>query len=152
MFFLVLMLCLVAYAQDCASLMSRYTALEKDAIYEELMSEADKLIKDGCSTGNKKLQRSADKILSALEVLKVNDARLPEDKKLLNVVVQKRLRNALYTLNASRKYKDKHSNLYSYQLLFYQVAKENIRVKDYEYALRYSQASYLLGRAILELR
>ncbi|MCS7285204.1 MAG: hypothetical protein NZ527_05740, partial [Hydrogenobacter thermophilus] len=112
MFFLVLILCLVAYAQDCASLMSRYTALEKDAIYEELMSEADKLIKDGCSTGNKKLQRSADKILSALEVLKVNDARLPEDKKLLNVVVQKRLRNALYTLNASRKYKDKHSNLY----------------------------------------
>ncbi len=142
----------MAYAQDCASLMSRYTALEKDAIYEELMSEADRLIKEGCSTGNSKLQRSADKVLYALEVLKSDDLKLPSDRKLLDIVVQKRLKNALLTLNASRKYRDKYKNLYSYELLFYQVAKENSRVKDYEYALKYSQASYFLGRAILELR
>jgi hypothetical protein len=151
-FFALLVLYLLAYAQDCSSLMQRYTNLEKSAIYEELMKEADRLIKDACSSNDKKFQHSADKILSALEAIKGDDFQIPKNKKLLDVVVQKRLRNALLTLNATRRYKDKYTNLYSYQLLFYQVAKENARVKDYEYALKYSQASYLLGRAILELR
>jgi hypothetical protein len=151
-FFALLVLYFFAYAQDCLSLTQRYTNLEKSAIYEELMNEADRFIKDACSSNDKKLQRSADKILSALEAIKGDDFQIPKNKKLLDVVVQKRLRNALLTLNATRRYKDKYTNLYSYQLLFYQVAKENARVKDYEYALKYSQASYLLGRAILELR
>ncbi len=151
-FFVGLTFYFFAYAQECLSLAQRYAELEKSAIYEELMIEADRLIKEACSSNNEKLQRSADKILSALEVIRGNDFQLPKNKKLLDVVVQKRLRNALLMLNTTRKYKDKYTNLYSYQLLFYQVAKENARVKDYEYALKYSQASYLIGRAILELR
>ncbi len=139
-------------AQDCESLRNRYNYLLKDYIYQDLMSEADKLITEGCSKDDNKTKRVADRILSSLEVIKEESLKEYADKKLLAVITQKRLRNALATLNGTRKYKDKYQTLYFYQLLFYQVARENSRAKDYNYALKYAQASYLLGRAILELR
>jgi len=150
--FSLLILFVFSYAQDCQSLTSRKATLEKEAIYEELLTEADRLIKEGCSSGSKKLLSSADKVLLALEVLKYEEVELPSDKRLINIVVRKKMRNALLMLNETGKYKNLNRNLYSYQLLFYQVARENKKVKDFNYALKYFQASYLLGRAIMELR
>lgn len=151
-----MLLMFIAYigvcAQDCKSLRGRYNYLLKDYIYQDLMSEADKLITEVCSTDDGKTKKAVDRILLALEVIKEESLKEDADRKLLAVITQKRIKNALITLNGTRKYKDKYQNLYFYQLLFYQVARENSRAKDYNYALKYAQASYLLGRAILELR
>ncbi len=136
-----------AYAQDCPLLKVRYLALKEDMIYEDLMREAEKLINVFCEKGDKKAGRSADNILQALENIKFPES-FGKDK----VVASKRLRRASLLLNETAKYSRKYPQIYAYQLLFYQVARENYRVGDYEYALKYSIASYNLGRAILELR
>ncbi|MEJ5339134.1 MAG: hypothetical protein WHS43_05720 [Aquificaceae bacterium] len=135
------------YAQECPLLRVRYLALKEDMIYEDLMREAESLINAACERGDRKAGRSADKILQALE-----NIRFPEGFGKDRVVASKRLRRASLLLNETGKYSKKHPQLYAYQLLFYQVARENYRVGDYEYALKYSVASYNLGRAILELR
>lgn len=136
-----------AFALDCSLLKARYMALREDMVYEDLMREAESLINLACNRGDKKALRSADKILQALENIK-----FPESFGKDEVVVSKRLRRASILLNETQKYSKKYSQLFAYQLLFYQVARENYRVGDYEYALKYSIASYNLGRAILELR
>ncbi len=135
------------YAQDCSLLKVRYLALKEDMIYEDLMREAENLINLACDKGDSKAGRSADKILQALENIKFPEP-LGKDK----VVANKRLRRTSTLLNETRKYAKLYPQLYAYQLLFYQVARENYRAGDYEYALKYSIASYNLGRAILELR
>jgi len=116
-------------------------------IYEDLMREAEIFINIACEKGDKKAGRSADNILQALENIK-----FPESFGKDRVVASKRLRRASLLLNETAKYSRKYPQIYAYQLLFYQVARENYRVGDYEYALKYSIASYNLGRAILELR
>lgn len=144
---LFLLIFLQAYAQECPLLRVRYIALKEDAIYEDLMREAESLINMACDKGDQKAGRSADKILQSLE-----NIRFPEGFGKDRVVASKRLRRASLLLNETRKYSKKYPQLYAYQFLFYQVARENYRVGDYEYALKYSLASYNLGRAILELR
>lgn len=136
-----------AQALDCPLLKVRFEALKVDMIYEELMNEAERLIEEGCSRGNLKAIRSADKVLSAIENIKFSEA-LGEER----VVAGKRLRRAGELLNETKKHADKNRTFYAYQLLFFQVARENFRVKDYNYALRYALASYNLGRALIELR
>lgn len=136
-----------AYAQDCSLLRVRFLALREDMIYEDLMREAEIFINIACEKGDKKAGRSADNILQALENIK-----FPESFGKDRVVASKRLRKASLLLNETAKYSRKYPQIYAYQLLFYQVARENYRVGDYEYALKYSIASYNLGRAILELR
>lgn len=138
---------LSAYALDCSLLRARYLALKEDMVYEDLMREAEALIGLACDKGDKKAMRSADKILQALENIKFPE-RFGKDK----VVASKRLRRASILLNETQKYSKRYPQLFAYQLLFYQVARENYRVGDYEYALKYSIASYNLGRAIMELR
>lgn len=138
---------LEAHAQDCPLLKVRYLALRENMIYEDLMQEAEELIQMACEKGNKKAGKSADSILQALENIK-----FPEGFGRDKVITTKRLRRASLLLNETAKYSRKHPQIYAYQLLFYQVARENYKVGDYEYALKYSIASYNLGRAILELR
>ncbi len=116
-------------------------------IYEDLMREAESLINRACERDDKKAGRSADSILQALE-----NIRFPESFGKDKVVASKRLRRSSLLLNETAKYAKKYPQIYAYQLLFYQVARENYKVGDYEYALKYSIASYNLGRAILELR
>lgn len=135
------------YAVDCALLHVRYMALKENAIYEDLMKEAENLIKKACEEKDQKALRSADKVLQALEGIKSSEA-FGKDM----VVANKRLRKAAMLINETKRYSNKYPQLYVYQLLFYHVARENYRVMDYEYALKYSIASYRLGRAILELR
>ncbi len=136
-----------AFAFDCKLLKARYLALKDDMVYEDLMKEAETLIDIACNKGDKRALRSADKILQALENIKFPES-FGKDK----IVASKRLRRASILLNETQKYSKKYPQLFAYQLLFYQVARENYRVGDYEYALKYSIASYNLGRAILELR
>lgn len=144
---LLLFLTVSAFASECPLLKVRYLALKEDAIYEDLMREAEKLINLACEKGNRKAGRAADKLLRALESIKFSE-ELGKDR----LVASKRLKKALLLLHETSKYTRINPNLYAYQLLFYQVARENYRVKDYEYALKYSIASYNLGRAILELK
>lgn len=144
---LLLFLSSFAFAYECPLLKVRYLALKEDAIYEDLMHEAEKLINLACEGRNKKAGKAADKVLQALESIKFSE-ELGKDK----LVASKRLRKALLLLHETSQYSRKHPQLYAYQLLFYQVARENYRVRDYEYALKYSIASYNLGRAILELK
>ncbi|MEN3028553.1 MAG: hypothetical protein ABDH29_04940 [Aquificaceae bacterium] len=134
-------------ALDCPFLKVRHRALKEDMVYEDLMKEAELLISLACERGDQKAMRSADKVLQALENIK-----FPESFGKDRVVASKRLRRASILLNDTQKYSRKYPQLFAYQLLFYQVARENYRVKDYEYALKYSMASYNLGRAIMELK
>ncbi|MFN7064867.1 MAG: hypothetical protein ACK4OF_01770 [Aquificaceae bacterium] len=122
-------------------------ALKEDAIYEDLMREAELLIKRACEKKDQRAIRSADKLLQALETIKSPEA-FGKDR----LVASKRIRKASLLLNQTHKHSKKHPQLFTYQLLFYQVARENYRVGDYEYALKYSLASYNLGKAILELK
>lgn len=100
-----------------------------------------------CEAGDQKALRSADRVLLALE-----NIRSPESFGRDRLVASKRLKRASLLLNETRKHSRSYPQLFAYQLLFYQVARENYRVGDYEYALKYSAASYYLGRAIVELR
>lgn len=134
-------------ALDCPFLKVRHIALKEDMVYEDLMKEAELLINLACEKGERKAMKSADKVLQALENIK-----FPESFGKDRVVASKRLRRASILLNDTQKYSKKYPQLFAYQLLFYHVARENYRVKDYEYALKYSIASYNLGRAIMELR
>ncbi len=136
-----------AHAQDCPLLRVRYLALKEDMIYEDLMREAETLINIACERRDERAGRSADSLLQALENIK-----FPESFGKDRVIASKRLRRASLLLNETAKYSKKYTQIYAYQLLFYQVARENYRVGDYEYALKYSIASYNLGRAIMELR
>ena len=144
---LLLLLFAYAYSLDCPLLKVRYMALKEDMIYEDLMKEAEFLINLACTKGNAKAMKSADQILQALENIK-----FPESFGKDRVVASKRLRRSSILLNETRKHSSKYPQLFAYQLLFYHVARENYRVGDYEYALKYSIASYNLGKAILELR
>ncbi|MFN3598953.1 MAG: hypothetical protein ACK4VK_04360 [Aquificaceae bacterium] len=138
---------LKAFALDCPLLQVRYLALKEEPIYEDLMKEAELLIKRACEAKDQKAMKSADKILQALEAIKSSET-FGKDK----VIANRRLRKASILLKETQRYSKAYSQLFSYQLLFYQVAQENYRVGDYEYTLKYSLASYNLGRAILELR
>ncbi len=136
-----------AYALDCPLLQVRYLALKEEPIYEDLMKEADLFIKRACEVKDQKAMKSADKILQALEAIRSLET-FGKDK----VIANRRLRKASILLKETQRYSKTYPQLFSYQFLFYQVAQENYRVGDYEYALKYSLASYNLGRAILELR
>ncbi len=135
------------YAADCGLLRVRYEALKEEAIYEDLMKEADSLIRKACDGGNQKAARAADKVLRALEEIKY-----PEEFSGGKFIANRRLRKATLLINETKKYSSNNPQLYAYQILFHHVAKENYRVKDYNYSLKYSIASYMLGMAILELR
>ncbi|MFN3870367.1 MAG: hypothetical protein ACK4MW_02645 [Aquificaceae bacterium] len=143
----ILLLFIKAYALDCSLLQVRYLALKEEAIYEDLMKEVDTLIKKACETKDQKTMKAADKLLQALETIKS-----PETFGKDRVIANRRIRKASILLGETKKYSKDYPQIFFYQLLFYQVAQENYRVGDYEYALKYSLASYNLGRAILELR
>ncbi|RMG99571.1 MAG: hypothetical protein D6699_08355 [Aquificota bacterium] len=121
--------------------------LKKIAIYEELLLEAERLLEEGCERGNAKSLKGVERVISSLEAI-ASPEPLGENR----LIASKRLKKAGILLNETKRYAKKHPTLYAYQLLFYHVARENLKVKDYEYALKYSFASYNLGRAILELR
>ncbi|ADC88664.1 hypothetical protein Thal_0026 [Thermocrinis albus DSM 14484] len=135
-------------SQDCESLTARLNSIRTQNIYEDLTLQAQKLIEEGCA-GKKHSLKAADDVLSALETLTMPE--LDAKGQILSSITNKRMRKALLLLNETRKYKKSYPDLYFYQLLFYRVAIENRRVKDYNYALKYSHASYLLGTAILTL-
>ncbi|MCS7171615.1 MAG: hypothetical protein NZ851_04790 [Aquificaceae bacterium] len=135
------------FALDCHLLRIRYMALKENMVYEDLMREAEILTSLACEKGNIKAMRSADRVLQALEGIRSPDS-FGKDK----VVASKRLRRSSLLLNETQKHSKRHPQLFAYQLLFHHVARENYRVGDYNYALKYSMASYNLGKAILELR
>ncbi|MCX8075599.1 MAG: hypothetical protein N3C57_01080 [Aquificaceae bacterium] len=146
MFWLVLLIAF-SFALDCNTLRVRYKELKENPVYEDLIKEAEVLTNLACEKGDQKAMKSADKVLQAIESIKSPES-FGKDK----VVASKRLRRASILLNETRKHSKTYPQLFAYQFLFYQVARENYRAGDYEYALKYSIASYNLGRAILELR
>lgn len=146
-FFLLLTLLSLSFAQNCELLRAKLLYLKGRSIYEELVQEAERLLQEGCERGNSKSLRAGERVINALDAIAFPEP-FGEDR----IVASKRLRRASLLLNETKKYAKKHPTLYAYQFLFYHVARENLRVKDYEYALKYSSASYSLGRAILELR
>ena len=138
----------LGFAIDCQELAKRLERTKTFNIYEELLYQSEELLKDCRSSTNHSI--ALNYLLSALET--VYQEKVDVDKNLIKNLLDRRMRTALITLRKTSKYRKRHPLLYSYQSLFYVVALENRRVKDYDYALKYAQASIYIGKAILQLR
>ena len=146
---LTLLFALPVSADTCKSLEVRYYAIKERGVYVELINEAGRLIEKGCSEGNKAYISASERVLTALEILS-EDIRV--ENKSSEKMARERIVESQRVINMTHNYREKYPVLFNYQVLFYQIARENLNHKDYEHALKYSQMSYLLGRAILDLR
>ncbi len=147
--FFILFISFSAFGVECELLKARLYAIRELGVYEDLVRESERLITRACDGGHRRSALAADKVLTAMEIIR-EDIRA--NTKASKRVAERRLKEAQRTLNMTYNYRFKHPELFFYQSLFYDVARKNLEVKDYEFALKYSQASYLVGRAILDLR
>jgi len=138
----------LGFAIDCQELAKRLERAKAFNIYEELLYQSEELLKN-CQS-NKNHAISLNYLLTALET--IYQEKVDVEKSLKRNLLDRRMRTTLITLRKTSKYRKRHPLLYSYQSLFYVVALENRRVKDYDYALKYAQASIYIGKAILQLR